>query len=213
MHVSEDGRTFALSKPELAALARVMSRDTARINLNALWLDSTARSAWTTDGHRALLGTAHGGNFRQRGAALGVSAENVQAIAKAARARDLVALHLADGGAACKVLDGSARAPRDPDTGLPCVERFAAAFPLVTATAPPIDQVVPRYEEAPPAEPSPRVGVNPQYLAALGDLAKIGGDRTIPVVWWHAGELDPFLATYQTDDGSTWRSVIMPMRL
>lgn len=213
MHVSDDGATFALTKPELSALARVMSRDAARPTLATLWLDSTARSAWTTDGHRLLLGTAHGGDYRQRGTARGISSENVNAIAKAARVRDLIAFHVTSSGAACKVLDGSRTAPRDPKTDLPTAERFAAAFPLVNSTAPPVDQVIPRYEEAPPAEPSHRVGVNPRYLAALADLAKIGGDKTIPVVWYHAGELDPFLATYGCDDGATWRAIIMPMRL
>ena len=212
MYTADNGRLFAFAKPELLALSRVMSRDPARVNLNALWIDAAAATAWACDGHRILLGTADGGSWQEMKSPVGVPAENVAAVLKAARARDVIAFSVDAHACAVKILDGSRGAPTD-DEGMPIKERFSALFPLATVTPPPAASIVPRYEESPPATPAAFVGVNPTYIAALGDLAKIGGDRTIPVVWYHAGELDPFLAVYRCDDGAIWRSVIMPMRL
>ncbi len=211
MHVSKDGRTFALYKPELSALARVMSRDPGRPSLNALWLDRKHRRAWSSDGHRILIGTADGGDFKKEGAPDGIRAASVAAMLKGAASKDLIVFHIEKQSIGCKVFDGSNGAKRS-ENGLPCTEKVAAAFPVLTASAPPVASIIPGYEERPP-KPSPFIAMNPKWLAGLADLTKIGGDKTIPVVWYHAGELDPALAVFRCDDGAVWRSVIMPMRL
>lgn len=211
MHVSPDGRTFALLKPELAALSRVMSRDTSRANLNALWLDREHRSAWACDGHRILIGTAEGGDFSKQSTPDGIRAASVAAMLKGASTKDLIAFSVQKDSIACRVFDGS-RGSRCDKNGLPCVEKVSAVFPLLVATAPPVHTIIPSYEKT-PRKPAHYIGLNPKYIAGLADLAKIGGDKTIPVVWYHAGELDPTLAVYRCDDGAVWRSVIMPMRV
>lgn len=210
MMISRDGATFALPRPELHALARAMSRDKSRPNLAAVWLDGKNRRAYSCDGHRLLVGTADGGQYDKNGRAKGLGHDHVAALLKASRKADTIAVTFEGDAATCKVYDGRKGAPRA-DNGLPTDETFSAVFKTVDASAPPLKGMIPAYEKRPP-QPSPAIAVNPRYLAGLADLAAIGGDRTLPVVWYHAGELDPTLAVYRQDGGTVWRCVIMPMK-
>jgi len=217
------GNTFLVTKKEARALLAYTSRDQVRVNLQGIAVDPSSATLAATDGHRAIFATAPGGDPWGLPASPGapvIPADSWGAVIKAARARDFVAvqIHRAESAplgvaatlavvpshATAASLDGT-----DPrDAGATMIARVR-----LENTAPPLANVLPRYErdddDTPPAG---LIGFNPRYLAALADLGKCLHGNT-PIVWRHRGELDAALAVARADDDAIWRVVIMPMRL
>ncbi len=199
MHVDET--TLYLSKPELVAMAGYISRDEARPELGAMFVDHEHGRVWATDGHRAAIVTAKGGDHVSRGTPFAVAAATVDQLVRAAKARDTIAIRRVKRRVQITV---SAVAGDPP----PC--RLSISVGSAKVRPAPIEAVIPRYESK-AGRPAQWVALNPRYIGAFAELWKLGRDDSRPVVLYRGGELDPVLGVFETRDGSQWRVIIMPI--
>lgn len=204
--------TFLFSKGEIVTLAAYMSRDGARVNLAALHFDTNRGRVFATDGHRLICATRPGDDASEAGSYLSLPADVILTLAKTVKARQTLALTFDREKCVASVWPV---APSDvgdaADT--PNHATFSAAFRVADVHAPPVNQVIPRWNETLP-ETTGAIGVHAAYIGALGELCKV--DKTRPITALQifiAGPLDPMLAVFEASDDSCWRVVIMPVRV
>lgn len=95
MLISDDGRRFAFTKPELRLLTSVMAGP-ERETFAALWVHPSKGHAWATDGHRAVL-ASHGrapSKTTQGNRPVAIPAATAHHVAKTAGPRDFVVLDI-----------------------------------------------------------------------------------------------------------------------
>ncbi len=195
MHFDHDSQAFELDKPELRAVMAFASADETREHLNAVHFDAEAGAVVATDGHTMIRcnSMAKGkGAFTVPLAALQLAAKVMTR-----KAHVLRVSRFKDDCAAVEVFDTTnERSPK----------RVAGWTPGTVDNFPPYDAVVGglNHESA-----ACKYGINPEYLARLALLGKMGVKSLRPCA---TGEHDP--VAYRGDGhGTEVLAMIMPMRI
>jgi len=205
--------TMTLDRDEALALAAHASTDETRPHMCAVWVEPELLRAWSTDGHRAIMGrplypTAYVG---PRAAAAGILASDLKHAARLLRKGDRLAIILSPGAGDGQTvaLGTGARL-----VGLVATDEAGNAGPAhwvrpVAEDPVRIDNVIPYLDTESPATPA--VSLNPRLLADACRVSRAAGGQSYVTIYPGATPLDP-VTVRATGASAVWTAVVMPMR-
>ena len=196
MQIQTEGNNtiVTISKRALKALVG-HAADASRINLNVVRYDPQAGMLAATDGHRMLRATTRG-VFSERGVAVSLCLDGLQALLRAAKVKDSIVITVSTDGATATAAIG------------------AASFVLSISENPfpPLDQVCPKDRSNNDNDATNAIGIDATLLADVKLFAPKTVTSTI-ILRLPTKPLAPIVVTAtDIDECIDWYCVIMPVR-